>query len=161
MVVVRMLALAALLAFGASGIALAQAPVDWYTDSGSGGVLAQPPAESRAGGALAPPTATGETDVPESDISAAEPVVSASRAEPVLGAPSDRPPADEPPPAPAPRAAQEAPAVTGGEQQQQGDSAGPIAALPLTGLQLAGLAGAGLCLLVAGLALRPRRSAQT
>jgi hypothetical protein len=156
MAAVRVLALAALIAFAASGLALAQAPVDWYTDSGSGGVLAQPPAESEAGGALAPATATGETDVPESDISATEPVARSAQAEPVLGEPTERPPVDEP--APAPQAAQEPPRVTGGQEQQE-ETAGPIAALPLTGLQLAGLAGAGLCLLVAGLALRPRRPA--
>jgi hypothetical protein len=156
MAAVRVLALTALIAFAASGLALAQAPVDWYTDSGSGGVLAQPPAESRAGGALAPPTATGEADVPESDISATEPVVKSARAEPVLGAPTEQPPVDEP--VTAPRAAQEPPTATGG-QQQADESSGPIAALPLTGLQLAGLAGAGLCLLAAGLALRPRRPA--
>jgi hypothetical protein len=31
-------------------------------------------------------------------------------------------------------------------------------ALPFTGLELAALAGAGICLLIAGLALRPRRA---
>jgi hypothetical protein len=155
MAALRVLALAALIAFAATGIALAQAPADWYTDSGSGGVLAQPPADSKAGGALAPPTATGEEDVAESDISATEPVVSASQAEPVLGAPTEQPLVKA---EAAPRAAQDPPVVTSG-QQQEDDSSGPIAALPLTGLQLAGLAGAGLCLLVAGFVLRPRRVA--
>jgi LPXTG-motif cell wall-anchored protein len=54
------------------------------------------------------------------------------------------------------RAAQEAPTVTGGEDQEN-TAAGPIASLPLTGLQLAAVAAAGLCLLVAGALLRPRR----
>jgi hypothetical protein len=155
MAAVRVLALAALIAFAACGLALAQEPVDWYTDSGSGGVLAQPPAESKAGGALAPATATGEQEVPESDISATEPVASPSEAEPVLGAPTEQPIVDKP--ASAPKAAQEPPVVTSG-QGQEDDSSGPIAALPLTGLQLGGLAGIGLCLLVAGLVLRPRRA---
>jgi hypothetical protein len=73
----------------------------------------------------------------------------------VLGAPSD-----EPAPAadrrPQSRASQDAPTVTGGEDQDASD-AGLIASLPLTGLQLAAVAGAGLCLLLAGAALRPRR----
>jgi hypothetical protein len=155
MAALRVLALAALIAFAATGLALAQSPADWYTDSGSGGVLAQPPAESKAGGALAPPTATGEEDVAESDISATEPVVKAAQAEPVLGQITERPLVD--PPA-TPKAAQEPPTVTDGQAQDE-DAAGPVAALPLTGLQLAGLAGVGLCLLVAGLALRPRRAA--
>ena len=136
-------------------VALAQAPVEWYTDTGGGGVLAQPPHQSKDGGAEAPRTATGPVDLPESDISATPPVASSSQAEPVLGAPADKPAptADE---HPAPRASQAAPTVTGGEDQESSD-AGLIGSLPLTGLQLAGVAGAGLCLLLAGAALRPRR----
>ena len=72
-------------------VALAQAPVEWYTDTGGGGVLAQPSPETKDGGAEAPRTATGPVDLPESDISAAEPVASSSQAEPVIGAPSDEP----------------------------------------------------------------------
>jgi hypothetical protein len=136
-------------------VALAQAPVEWYTDTGGGVVLAQPPQKSHDGGAEAPLTATGPVEVPESDISASEPVASPSQAEPELGAPSD-----EPAPAadrrPESRASQDAPTVTGGEDQESSD-AGLIGSLPLTGLQLAAVAGAGLCLLLAGAALRPRR----
>jgi hypothetical protein len=136
-------------------VALAQAPVEWYTDTGGGGVLAHPPQKSHDGGAEAPLTATGPVEVPESDISASEPVASPSQAEPELGAPSD-----EPAPAadrrPESRASQDAPTVTGGEDQESSD-AGLIGSLPLTGLQLAAVAGAGLCLLLAGAALRPRR----
>ena len=73
-------------------VAAAQAPVEWYTDTGGGGVLAQPTPETRDGGAAAPPTASGEVDVPESDISATPPVASAAQAEPVLGAPDSRVP---------------------------------------------------------------------
>jgi len=136
-------------------VALAQAPVEWYTDTGGGGVLAQPPQQSTDGGAEAPRTATGPVDLPESDISASEPVASASQAEPELGAPSDGPaPASDR--RPRSRAAQEAPTVTGGADQASSD-AGLIGSLPLTGLQLAAVAGAGLCLLLAGVALRPRR----
>jgi hypothetical protein len=156
MAALRLLALVAVLAFALSGLALAQEPVDWYTDSGGGGVLAQPAPESRSGGALAPQTASGVEDVPESDISATPPVASAAQAEPVLGAEpprSDRPAADAPA-----EPAQEAPTVTGGQEQEDTDEAGPIAALPLTGLQLAAVAAAGLCLLLAGALLRPRRT---
>jgi hypothetical protein len=137
--------------------AVAQAPVEWYTDTGGGGALAQPPRESKSGGALAPSTASGETDVPESDISATPPVASAAQAEPVLGAPSDKA-APAPAARPRPRAAQAAPTVTGG-QDQESSGAGLIGSLPLTGLELGLILGAGLCLLGAGVALRPRRDA--
>jgi uncharacterized surface anchored protein len=138
--------------------AVAQTPVEWYTDTGSGGALAQPPQESKNGGAVAPSTATGEVDGAESDISATPPVVSsaAQAEEPVLDDRSDEPRAERPD-RPA-EAAQDAPAVTGGEDQSNSD-AGQIASLPLTGLELAGLVAAGLCLLVVGAVLRPRRSA--
>jgi hypothetical protein len=155
MAALRTFAVAALLAFAASGIALAQAPVDWYTDTGSGGVLAQPPAASKSGGAVSPPTASGLDEGPDSDISATPPVSSPAQAEPVLGAPTDEPTRAADPPEP--EAAQQAPTVTGG-QDQEPDEGGPIAALPLTGLELAVLAGAGLCLLIAGFAVRPRRA---
>jgi hypothetical protein len=134
----------------------AQAPVDWYTDTGGGGALARPAGESANGGALAPPTATGTDEGPESDISATPPVSSAARAAPDLDA--REAPAARAAPRPIARPAQDAPTVTGGENQAEPE-AGPIAALPLTGLELAAVAGAGLCLLLAGAALRPRRPA--
>jgi hypothetical protein len=157
MTLLRLAVLAALILAGLVPVtvALAQAPVEWYTDTGGGGVLAQPPEQSKDGGAEAPRTATGPVDVAESDISASEPVASASQAEPELGAPSDQPaPAADT--RPQSRASQDAPTVTGGEDQEASD-AGLIGSLPLTGLQLAAVAGAGLCLLLAGAALRPRR----
>ena len=138
-------------------VAVAQAPVEWYTDTGGGGVLAQPAPKAHNGGATAPLTATGPAELPESDISATPPVSHAAQAEPVLGAPT-REPAPVREERPSPRAAQDAPTVTGGDDQQASD-AGVIGSLPLTGLQLAGVAGAGLCLLLAGAALRPRRRA--
>jgi hypothetical protein len=151
-----LLAALVLAAFAQAASAVAQAPVEWYTDTGGGGALAQPAGEARNGGALAPQTATGPVDIPESDISATPPVASPSQAEPVLGAPGDdpRPAADQR----QSEAAQVAPTVTGGEDQAS-ETSGPIAALPLTGLELAAIAGAGLCLLMAGIALRPRRHA--
>ena len=73
----------------------------------------------------------------------------------MLGAPSDEaaPKADRP----APRASQATPTVTGGQNQDTSTDTGLLGALPLTGLQLVAVAGAGLCLLLAGAALRPRR----
>jgi hypothetical protein len=154
----RLALLAALIltGFAQVTVALAQAPVEWYRDTGGGGVLAQPTQLSHDGGASAPPTASGETDVPESDISATPPIASPAQAEPVLGAPT-REPAPKADIDSSPRAAQTAPTVTGGEHQASSSNTGLLASLPLTGLQLAGVAGLGLCLLVAGALLRPRR----
>jgi hypothetical protein len=150
-----LLAVLILAGFVWAAAAVAQAPVEWYTDTGGGGVLAQPAGKAHNGGAVAPRTATGPVDVAESDISATPPVASPAQAEPVLGAPTR-----EPAPAAEDRtpsqAAQAAPTVTGGEDQASSQD-GLIASLPLTGLQLAAVAGAGLCLLLAGAALRPRR----
>ena len=159
MTLLRLALLAAVIlaGFAQVTVAVAQAPVEWYRDTGGGGVLAQPTRPlSHDGGAPAPRTASGETDVPESDISATPPVASPAQAEPVLGAPGDdpAPKADQ---RSSPRAAQAAPTVTGGEDQNTSSDTGLIAALPLTGLQLAAVAGAGLCLLAAGALLRPRR----
>jgi hypothetical protein len=153
-------ALGAALILGAfvwSASALAEAPVEWYTDTGGGGALARPVPEARDGGAVAPQTATGPDDLARSDISATEPVHSAraSEAEPVLGAPDSTPARPQPERTDA-APAQAIPTVTGGEDQD-GSSAGPIADLPLTGLQLAIVAGAGLSLLLAGALLRPQR----
>ncbi|MEA2361002.1 MAG: hypothetical protein QOD71_147 [Thermoleophilaceae bacterium] len=149
-----LLAAVLLAGFVWAAVAVAQAPVEWYRDTGAGGALAQPAGESKSGGALAPRTATGEADVPESDISATPPVASPAQAEPVLGAPGEE--RSAPARAPVAHAAQEAPTVTGGEDQPN-SGAGLIGSLPLTGLELAGLVGAGLVLVLAGAALRPRR----
>ena len=158
MAFVRFPLLCALLVLcAAPSVASAQEAVDWYTDTGGGGALARPAGESKSGGAVAPPTATGPEDLPGSDISATPPVSSAARATSAAGTPAPKDaeaaPAD---PRPVARAAQKAPTVTSGQNQDSAD-ADPIAALPLTGLELAGLVGAGLCLLIAGAALRPRR----
>jgi hypothetical protein len=144
-------------------VALAQAPVEWYSDTGGGGTIAQPRQQSPSGGAVAPlgnapvPIGAGGLDNSPAFEQSTSPLTSpsasasASEAEPELGAPAPR--VARPQAAPA----QEAPSVTGGDSQENSD-AGLIGALPLTGLQLALVAGAGLFLLLAGLALRPRRS---
>ena len=158
MTLLRLALLAAVIlaGFAQVTVAVAQAPVQWYRDTGGGGVLAQPTPQSKDGGAAAPRTASGEVDVPESDISATPPIASPAQVEPVLGAPKHElaPKADD---RSVPTAAQAAPTVTGGEDQASSSDTGLIAALPLTGLQLAAVAGAGVCLLAAGALLRPRR----
>jgi hypothetical protein len=157
MAILRALFVAGLIPLALAVPAPAQEPVDWYTDTGGGGVLARPPGVSKTGGAVAPLTASGEEDVPESDISATPPVASPSQAEePVLGAPTDAPsPPREEPPAPSP--AQDRPSATAG-QAEAADEA--IGSLPFTGVQLVLVAGAGLMLLVAGAALWTRPAAR-
>jgi hypothetical protein len=142
-------------------VALAQAPVEWYSDTGGGGTIALPREQSPSGGTVAPlghratpgagdidNSAEFQTSTPPLPPPSASASASADDAEPDL-APSTRarPPAV---------ASQDAPSVTGGDSQENSD-AGLIGALPLTGLQLALVAGAGLVLLLAGFALRPRR----
>jgi hypothetical protein len=142
-------------------VALAQAPVEWYSDTGGGGTIAQPREQSPSGGAVAPlgdapvPIGAGGVDnspaFEKSTGPTAAPSASASEAEPA----SDEPALSR---AARPQAvpSQEAPTVTGGDSQANSD-AGLIGSLPLTGLQLALVAGAGLFLLLGGFALRPRR----
>jgi hypothetical protein len=141
-------------------VALAQAPVEWYSDTGGGGTIALPREQSPSGGTVVPlghratpgagdidNSAEFETSAPPAPPASA----SAAGAEPDLGPSTPR--------VARPRAlpSQQAPSVTGGDSQENSD-AGLIGALPLTGLQLALVAGAGLFLLLAGFALRPRRS---
>jgi hypothetical protein len=142
-------------------VALAQAPVEWYSDTGGGGTIAQPRQQSPSGGAVAPlgnapvPIGAGGIDnspaFQESTGPLARPSASAAEAEPGLA------PATPQVARPQAVPSQQAPSVTGGDSQENSD-AGLIGALPLTGLQLALVAGAGLFLLLAGFALRPRRS---
>jgi hypothetical protein len=139
-----------------TAVAVAQAPVEWYTDTGGGGTLAQPADQSESGGAVAP-VGAGAVGDPPADADpkppTATPAQAASAPSPVLeerlAAAGDRPVA---------RAAQEAPTVTGGEDQAS-SGAGLIGSLPITGLELAAILGTGLVLVLAGAALRPRRRA--
>jgi hypothetical protein len=150
-----------------AAVAIAQAPVEYYTDTGGGGTIAQPHKQTRSGGTVAPlggvPAPIGSGPVPievggvddsaafrRNDTPTAEPAAKASAGparekEPVLARPQAV-------------ASQTAPTVTGGDSQANSD-AGLIGALPLTGLQLALVLGAGLVLLLGGYALRPRRRA--
>jgi hypothetical protein len=142
-------------------VALAQAPVEWYSDTGGGGTIAQPREQSPSGGAVAPlgnapvPIGAGGIDnspaFEESTGPVARPSASASDApEPELKPSTSRVARPQAVPS------QDAPTVTGGDSQANSD-AGLIGSLPLTGLQLALVAGAGLFLLLAGFAVRPRR----
>jgi hypothetical protein len=137
-------------------VALAQAPVEWYTDGG-GGALAQPGRDGPTGGAVVPlaggvaPLKAGAIDDTPGYAEHTPPAATSAQAGPAPGRASA-----ERSSAPQATAAQAAPTVTGGEDQPSAQD-GLIASLPLTGLQLAAVAGAGLCLLLAGAALRPRR----
>jgi hypothetical protein len=141
-------------------VALAQAPVEWYSDTGGGGTIALPREQPPSGGTVVPlghRATPGEGDIDNSaEFQTSTPPVPPASAsasastEPDLAA--STPHVARPQAVPS----QEAPSVTGGDSQENSD-AGLIGALPLTGLQLALVAGAGLFLLLAGFALRPRR----
>lgn len=134
--------------------AVAQAPVEWYT---GGGAVAGPASHNTGGGAFAPAN-TGPTDVnlpPPAEVGSGEsPPAQAARAakrvEPGSSALA-RPHAT----------AARAPAVHGAnaaaaQAEPAAAQDGTIGSLPFTGLELAVIVAAGLCLLVAGAALRPR-----
>jgi hypothetical protein len=141
-----LLVLLILLGLICAATAVAQAPVEWYTESG-GGALAGPAPHDTGGGATAPTTGDAPatvnlpppTELPTSD----SPPAQAARAPVATAAPdaAARPPAEAPQPAAAAQA------------EPSGSGAG---SLPFTGLELAVMAAAGLCLLLAGVALRPR-----
>jgi hypothetical protein len=140
-----------------AAVAIAQAPVEFYTDTGGGGTIAQPRQQSPGGGAVAPlgdasvPIGAGGIDNSPAFEEQTSPLATSSQATPA--APErPEPKADRPQATPS----QAEPTVTGGDSQANSD-AGLIGALPLTGLQLALVLGAGLVLLLAGYALRPRR----
>jgi hypothetical protein len=130
--------------------AVAQSPVEWY----SGGGAAAGPAPSSpgytGGGALAPSLGgTATTPAPT----------------PNLPPPTEAPKPDDSPPAEAARAANapsaqaeatRAPAARAAAAPTAAQPAGSSSGLPFTGLELVAVVGAGLCLLLAGLALRPR-----
>jgi hypothetical protein len=136
-------------------------PVDWYTDTGGGGVLAQPVDLARDGGAVAPvevgapigdPPAPEPQRPPAATPAAAQPASGTEALAPRRSAPprataaqADDAPAAQAPDAPAPAATAVDPASDG--------------ALPFTGLGLAALVAAGLWLLGLGALLRPRRTA--
>jgi hypothetical protein len=131
------------------GTAVARSQVEWYT-ADSGGVVAGPAPTYQGGGALAPSLDTGTTP----------------SATPNLPPPTEAPKPDQSPPAEAARATSDAPSSSPGAARAPvahaaaAPAAQPAAStgdsLPFTGLTLAMVVCAGLCLLLAGYALRPR-----
>jgi hypothetical protein len=145
-----LLVLLILIGLVSAATAVAQAPVEWYTDTGGGGgALAGPAPHSTGGGAFAP-TGTGPADVnlppPEDMPSSVSPPAQAATASKPAVPRSSEPASPQATPAGAPAAA----------DAQADSDAGTIGSLPFTGLELVVIVAAGLCLLVAGAALRPR-----
>jgi hypothetical protein len=126
--------------------AVADAPVEWYS---GGGVAAGPVQSYHGGGALAPTFGTQTTPAPS----------------PNLPPPTEAPKPDDSPPAEAARAPQaRASAAHAAQTAAAPAAAAPASAtvpgddpLPFTGLELVAVVTAGLCLLLAGFALRPAR----
>jgi hypothetical protein len=153
-----LLVLLILIGLVSAATAVAQAPVQWYTESG-GGTVAGPPTDLNGGGAVAPLSA---------GPSAASPAP--ERSQPRKPKPSGAVPAS-PNSGPASGGASATAAAAGATARASGTHAtpaaaaqaepadshtGPIGALPFTGLELFVIVTAGLCLLLAGAALRPR-----
>jgi hypothetical protein len=141
--------------------AVAQAPVEWYTDTGGGGALARPAPHDQGGGSVAPPTPDSSdvnlpppTEVGSGDTPPAQAAAAAKRAS--SGSARAARPQARPARAPAPdaTAAEAEPAAAQAEPAAAPDDT--VGSLPFTGLELAVIVAAGLCLLVAGAALRPR-----
>jgi hypothetical protein len=148
-----LLVLLILIGLVSAATAVAQAPVEWYTDTGGGGgALAGPPPHNSGGGAFAP-TGTGPADVnlpPPQDVRSSDspPAQAATASQPAL------------PHSSGPASPQAQPAGTPATAAAQADPAdsdtATIGSLPFTGLELVAIVAAGLCLVVAGAALRPR-----
>jgi hypothetical protein len=142
--------------------ASAQAPVDWYTDTGAGGVLAQPVDLARDGGAVAPVEVGAPIGDPPAPEPQRPPEATPAAAAPAPGAEAPAPLPSAPPRATAAQADDEAPAAQAPDESAPAATAaapGSDGALPFTGLGLAAVAAAGLCLLGLGALLRPRRTA--
>lgn len=154
-----LLATLILAGFVHAAVALAQAPIEFYSDTGSGGTVAQPREQSPSGGVVAPlgdaavPIGAGGIDNSPAFEESTGPTATAAQAAPAA---PDNPSITR---AARPQAvpSQAAPTVTGGDSQESSDAG--LGSLPLTGLQLALVAGAGLVLVLAGFTLRPRRRA--
>jgi hypothetical protein len=146
-----LLVLLILIGLVSAATAVAQAPVEWYTDTGGGAVAGLAPHDS-GGGAIAPAN-TGPVDVnlpPPEDVPSRDspPAEAATASKPAAPSSSE--------PASAQAAPARAPAAAAAQADPAGPDAGTIGSLPFTGLELVVIVAAGLCLLVAGAALRPR-----
>jgi hypothetical protein len=147
-----LLVLLILIGLISAATAVAQAPVQWYTDSG-GGTVAGPSTDLRGGGAVAPLTAGPDVAAPARDGTRPD-EPEASGALPSL--PDSTPLTGG---ATAAAAAARAPAAhpaTAPQAEPPDPEADAIGALPLTGLELGVIVTAGVCLLLAGAVLRPR-----
>jgi hypothetical protein len=131
--------------------AVAQSPVEWYSGGGAAAGTAPTSPGYKGGGALAPSLGgTATTPTPNNTTIPTTPN---------LPPPTEVPKPDVSPPAEAARAASapSARAEATGAQAAAPTAAQPASGgLPFTGLALVAVVGAGLCLLLAGLALRPR-----
>jgi hypothetical protein len=146
-----LLVLLIILGLVSAATAVAQAPVEWYSDTSGGGTVAGPaPQHYSGGGALAPSLNTPTTPAPS----------------PNLPPPTEAPKLDQSPPAEtaragrataAPARASHAPAARPAAAAAPAAPAASGDGLPFTGLELAAVAAAGLCLLAGGFALRPAR----
>ena len=153
-----LLVLLILIGLVCAATAVAQAPVEWYSQSSDGGgAIAGPPphlsdAREVGGGAAAPSTrdAPGAVNLPPP----AEVAADGSQPQRAADVPPDAVPAA---PASVPAAAHRAPAAQATAAQTTLADDRPIGSLPFTGLELTVIAAAGLCLLLAGFALRPAR----
>lgn len=143
-----LLVLLILIGLVSAATAVAQAPVQWYTDSG-GGAVAGPSPDLHGGGAVAPITTGPGAGSPDQQTPSQATPPSATPFRPVAQAPA-------PPIAVAARAQAPDKPAAGAQAEPAGSSQRPIGSLPFTGLELVVIVTAGLCLLVAGAALRPR-----
>jgi hypothetical protein len=155
-----LLVLLILIGLVSAATAVAQAPVQWYTEPG-GGTVAGPAPDLQGGGAVAPlatgpgaaSPAPGRKEAAEPKPSGATPASPSSRSR-SGGATATAAAAAAGASARASGAHAAAAAAAQGEPADS--QAGPIGALPFTGLELFVIVTAGLCLLLAGAVLRPR-----
>lgn len=148
-----LLVLLILIGLVSAATAVAQAPVEWYTDTaGGGGALAGPAPHNSGGGAFAPTTAAPATvNLPPPDE------VSPGDSPPAEAASASKPaePGSSEPVSPQASAAG-VPAAAAAQADPAGSDAGTVGSLPFTGLELVVIVAAGLCLVVGGAALWPR-----
>jgi len=124
----------------------------------TGGTLAQPPLQGPGGGTLAPADSNVLAPLPDEVppyVNLEPPTAISAQAGPdAVEPPATR--GDGGTPAVDPAAI---PARQPAAAAQAGPGSDDVGSLPFTGLELVALAGIGLCLLTAGIALRPRRPA--
>jgi hypothetical protein len=147
-----LLVLLILIGLVCAATAVAQAPVEWYTESSGGGAVAGPAPNNHGGGAVAPTTGDAPATVnlpPPAEMPTSDsPPAQAARAPVARAAPAE---------ASSDSSSRQAVRATAAAQTAPAGDERPLGSLPFTGLELAVIAAAGLCLLLAGFALRPAR----